>query len=175
MQRYFFVGQDRKVQDTIRLEEFDIVNGPRRIFQPEEERALNEAVFLYLKKGAGETVLDFYQSPVTMVSGLVRQVFAMYEEDIAFKRVYLVDREQKRSHNFFIPLIPRLDALSPKVERYPDGREKQVILDGSRTRGRHVFYLESSMSRRPLVSLAAAESLLRRGAVGLVLEEVEVE
>ena len=59
MQRYFFVGQDRKVQDTIRLEEFDIVNGPRRIFQPEEERALNEAVFLYLKKGEGETVLDF--------------------------------------------------------------------------------------------------------------------
>ena len=38
-----------------------------------------------------------------------------------------------------------------------------------------MFYLESSMSRRPLVSLAAAESLLRRGAVGLVLEEVEVE
>ena len=46
MQRYFFVGQDRKIQDTIRLEEFDIVNGPRRIFQPEEERALNEAVFI---------------------------------------------------------------------------------------------------------------------------------
>ena len=175
MQRYFFVGQDRKVRDTIHLEEFDIVNGPRRIFWPEEGDALNEAVFLYLKKGEGETVLDFYQSPVTMVSGLVRQVFAMYEEDIRFKRVYLVDRENKVSHNFYIPLIPRLDALSPRVERYPDGREKRVILDGRRARGRHVFYVAASMSRRPLVSLAAAESLLRRGAAGLVLEEVEVE
>ncbi len=169
------MGQDRKVRDTIHLEEFDIVNGPRRIFWPEEGQALNETVFLYLKKGEGETVLDFYQSPVTMVSGLVRQVFAMYEEDIRFKRVYLIDRENKISHNFYIPLIPRLDALSPRVERYPDGREKRVILDGSRARGCHVFYLASSMSRRPVVSLAAAESLLRRGAAGLVLEEVEVE
>ena len=129
------MGQDRKVRDTIHLEEFDIVNGPRRIFWPEEGQALNEAVFLYLKKGEGETVLDFYQSPVTMVSGLVRQVFAMYEEDIRFKRVYLVDRENKVSHNFYIPLIPRIDALSPRVERYPDGREKRVILDGSPREG----------------------------------------
>ena len=63
MQRYFFVGQDRKVQDTIRLEEFDIVNGPRRIFQPEEERDLNEAVFLYLKKGGGGDCAGFLSEP----------------------------------------------------------------------------------------------------------------
>ena len=139
MQRISLWGRTGRSRTPSVWRNFDIVNGPRRIFQPEEERDLNEAVFLYLKKGAGETVLDFYQSPVTMVSGLVRQVFAMYEEDIAFKRVYLVNREQKLSHNFFIPLIPRLDALSPRWSGIRTAGKKQVILDGSRTRGTMCF------------------------------------
>lgn len=175
MRRYFFMGQDRNVRDTIRLEGFDIIHGPRRVFRPEERDRLNEAAFLYLQKGGGETVLDMYQSPVTMVSAKVRQVFAAYEKEIVFKRIYLIDRENKLSHNFYIPLIPMRDVLSSHVERWPDGREKRVVLDSRRAAACHVFYLDNSMTRRPLVSLDVAESLLRREIGGVVFEEVEVE
>ena len=163
------------MRDTIRLEGFDIIHGPRRVFRPEERDRLNEAAFLYLQKGGGETVLDMYQSPVTMVSAKVRQVFAAYEKEIVFKRIYLIDRENKLSHNFYIPLIPMRDVLSSHVERWPDGREKRVVLDSRRAAARHVFYLDNSMTRRPLVSLDVAESLLRREIGGVVFEEVEVE
>ncbi|HJA71012.1 MAG TPA: hypothetical protein IAA07_05435 [Candidatus Lachnoclostridium stercoravium] len=174
MERYFFAEQDRQVRDCIRLEGFDLVNGQRKIFRPEEKDMVNEATFLYVKDGREETVLDFYQSPVTMISSSVQEVFAMYEDNILFKRVYLVSREKGISRNFYIPFIPRLDGMSSFVERYPDGREKKVILDREKCRGHHVFYLADSMTRRPVISLAAAESLLRRRVIGLKLQEVEV-
>ena len=91
MERYFFAEQDRQVRDCIRLEGFDLVNGSRRVMSTQERDTVNEATFLYVKKGPEETVLDFYQSPTIMVSALVREVFSMYEDEIAFKKVYLVD------------------------------------------------------------------------------------
>lgn len=174
MERYFFAEQDRQVRDCIRLEGFDLVNGSRRVMSTQERDTVNEATFLYVKKGPEETVLDFYQSPTIMVSALVREVFSMYEDEIAFKKVYLVDLGRDLSHNFYIPFIPRVDALSPEVCRYPDGREKKVILDREKCRGHHVFFLADSMTRRPVLSLAAVESLLRRHTAGMKFQEVEV-
>ena len=139
-----------------------------------ERDTVNETTFLYIKKGPEETVLDFYQSPAVMVSAVVRQVFSMYEDGITFKKVYLVDLERGLSHNFYIPSNPRLAPLSFEVCRYPVLREKKVILDRGKCRGHHVFFLEESMSRRPVLSLAAVESLLRRRTVGMKFQEVEV-
>ena len=38
----------------------------------------------------------------------------------------------------------------------------------------HIFMVQGSMMKHPVISLAVAESLLRRQATGIMLEEVEV-
>lgn len=128
----------------------------------------------YLKKGCGETFQSYYQSPTSLVSEMMKQVMSMYEARISFRPVYLIDREKKCSYNYYIPLIPKLSALSAYTERLLDGREKQPVLDREKVEGHHIFYLSDSTVRRPVFSLAAVESLLRRNAVGLIFQEVEV-
>lgn len=173
-ERYFFAEQDRTVRDCIRLEGFDAVNGPRKIPLGGDWEKINDATFLSIKPGREETVLDFYQSPVLMVSARIRQVFARLEPEIQWKRVYLVCRERESSYPLFIPLIPMMDGLSSQVSRYPDGRERQVILDCEKCRGRHVFFLQNSAARRPIMSLQAAEAIFREDIIGLNIQEVEV-
>ena len=173
MQRYFFLEQDRALRDAVCAEDADLKFGARKIFLPEDRDVLNANPVFYLK-GSGETFPDLYQSPFLMVSRKVEQVFSMYEQEMEFGSAVLIDTSAKRSVRYYLPLIPRKDVLWDKAERFPDGREKQVILDKSKIGHCHIFYLADSFTRRPVVSLAAAESLLRRNVTGIKFEEAEM-
>ncbi len=168
------MSQDRRLQDALCLRDFDRGETYGRIFWPEDAERVNDMTVLYLKKNSGETAVDFLQSPVYMVSGKVRDVFAMYEEDILFKKVIFIHKERRESYSYYIPMIHKLDALADCVERYPNGAEKKVILDSGRMGRRRVFFLEKSFARRPVVSIEVVESLLRRNTVGILFEEIEV-
>ena len=172
--RYFFAEQDRTLRDAISVRGVDVKNGPRHIISHSDVDSLPQYSFYYLNQSSGETLQDFYQSPVPFVSKRMMEVISMYEEECLFKNVYLVDYSMKSMWAYFFIIAPLRDVLSDHVERFSDGREKQVILDAMRTEGHHIFYLKNSLSRRPVVSLAVVESLLRRGVSGIKFEELEV-
>ena len=167
------MGQDRNQRNIVNIEGFDLTNGPRKILKKDPD--VNDAVFLYIKGPGDGCVPDFIQSPVTMISYPVKEVFSMYEDGISFKRVYITDLKKKFSYRFYIPFIPEMDSLSDNVERFPDGREKKVILDKKKCMRHHVFFIKDSITRRPVVSLAVLESMLRRNVKGIDIKEVEVK
>lgn len=168
------MSQDRRLQDTICLRDFDTRDAYGRIFRPEDEERVNDTTVVYLRKNSGETAVDFLQSPAYMVSEKVKCVFSMYQDNIVFKKVIFIQKEERESYLYYIPLIHKVDALADCVERYPNGTEKKIILDSARIGKNRVFFLEKSFARQPIVSIEVVESLLRRQPAGVMFEEIEV-
>jgi len=52
---------------------------------------------------------------------------------------------------------------------------EQLTLDAGKIGHHNIFLLENSLSIHPVVSLEVVECLLRRKAVGIIFEELEVE
>ena len=72
-------------------------------------------------------------------------------------------------------LLERLDMFSEQTEFYPNGSIKRLVLDAKKIGEHKVFMLNDKRFTNPYVSLEVVESLLRRGVVGIIWKEVEVE
>ena len=71
--------------------------------------------------------------------------------------------------------MEQVDGTSDKTEYYPNGTVKRLVLNRKKIGRHNLFLLEGSHRKDPVVSLALAESILRRHPTGVRFEEVEVE
>lgn len=172
--RYFFIKQDRELPCAIQYRDFDI-NGGRHVFSRQDAERLNDSVVLYLKGSGRENRWDFLQCPVTMFDERFRDILEAYEPDLFFQDVVLIHKENAVQYQYVHTLMEQIDALSDRTEYYPNGTDKRLILDHRKIGRHHLFLLEGSHRKDPIVSLALAESLLRRRPVGIYFEEVEAE
>lgn len=174
MKRYFIMRQDKALAGSIRLRDFDIC-GKRHLFHKSDADRLNQTTVLYLSPDGGEAVWDFIQSPVNMVSVMLRHVLDMYEDELIFKKVSLIHKEKDQELLYYQVLMDEIEALSEKVERYPDQTEKRILLDTDKIGEHKVFLLADSRMKDPIVHIDVVESILRRGSTGIVFQEVEVD
>lgn len=171
--RFFMMEQNRLLADTIRFRDFDI-QGARHLFCKEDAGIIQDSAVLYLAEGSGEAFPDFIQSPVSMVSDMVKKVLDMYEDGMIFKTVTIAGKEQEVLKVYHHLLPEKLDMLSGQSEFYPNGSVKRLVLDAQKIGEHKVFLLDDRRFRNPFVSLEVVESLLRRRAAGIIWREVEV-
>lgn len=172
--RFFTMEQDRTLQDIIQFRDFDIA-GPRHIFYKEDAADIDNSVTLYLAPKTGETAPDYIQFPVHMVSDSVKKVLDMYEDDMVFRTIAITSKENDTLKVYHHLLLERMDMLSQQTEFYPNGSIKRLVLDAGKIGEHKVFMLNDKRFTNPFVSLEVVESLLRRGVIGIIWKEVEVE
>ena len=172
--RYFFITQDVSLPCAISYRDFDITGGSH-LFTKEDAGRLNDTVSLYLSGNGKETAWDFIQHPVTMFSQRFEDIIEAYEPGVIFKDVVLIHKENALQYRYVQTLMDQLDAAADQTEYYPNGMVKRMVLSQKKIGRHHLFVLSGKHRKDPVVSLALAESLLRRKPVGLCFEEVEVE
>ena len=172
--RFFTMEQDKSLPDMIKLRDFDIC-GPRHIFLKRDAGEINASTTLYLSENSGETAPDFIQSPIPLVSDMVKKVLDAYEDDMVFRQVSLIDKERGTILLYHILLLEEQDMLSDRAEFYPNGSIKRLVLDRGKIGEHKIFLLDRRRFRNPFVSLEVVESLLRRSMTGIIFREVEVE
>lgn len=172
--RYFFITQDTNLPGSIGLRDFNI-NGARHLFLKADSDRLNDTTVLYLSGDGKEARPDFIQRPVTMFSKHLKEILDAYEAGLIYKNVMLIHKDNSLQYPYVQVLMDEVEALSKKTEYYPNQTIKKLVLDKEKIGHHHLFLLAEGCRKDPLVSLALAESLLRRRTVGISFEEVEVE
>lgn len=172
--RYFFITQDKALPCAIQYRDFDI-SGTRHVFSRQEAERLSDDVVLYLAGSGLEACWDFLQCPVTMFSERFRDVLDAYEQDLFFQEVVLIHKENSLQYRYVHTLMDEIDAAGEGTRYYPNGTVERLVLDSRKTGTHNLFMLSGNHRKDPVVSLALAESLLRRNPVGICFEEVEVE
>lgn len=171
--RYFFMDQDNILPDVIGLRDFDIL-GNRHIFTYDDADRMNDITALYLDETAGECAPDFIKSPVYMVSEMMQEVIDMYEDELIWKKIVMIHKEEERQMAYFHLLLKEMEVLHRQTEYYPNGMEKRMVLDGDKITHHKIFLLADSKVKLPVVSLEVVESLLRRHVMGVTFKEIEV-
>ena len=110
-----------------------------------------------------------------MFSERLQDILDAYEPGLIFKEVVLIHKENSLQYWYVHTLMEQLEAVSEWTEYYPNQTVKKLVLDREKIGRHHLFLLKDSRRKDPIVSLALAESLLRRNVTGLCFEEVEVK
>ena len=174
--KYFLVSTEANNNPMPQITDWHEQINPRDITL---ERAGNipQWVRLSINNGADAVFSDILSVPGYLVSSMVRGVMKLYDPYIQYRQMVLFNKRERVMELYHLPILPVRDCLLPESEL---SRDKSKIIRG-------VIGLEEKKQCRPIIKLGGVaathiafrldivESILRRGAKGLKLVELEVK
>ncbi|MBQ2802102.1 MAG: hypothetical protein IJF03_12050 [Lachnospiraceae bacterium] len=175
---YFRLCQSRKMNNVFPVEGLDtqvyVANPTQEQFQK-----LPQSIVTYFSYRNDYEVSDYLVAPTPMVSDGLRKVFAMYEPQMKFKSIQCyADKEEdiyKMAPAFYVYYIERTACLHKDSVIAPNGGVSQLVLDKNRMNRSDIMVIDGIPEKITIVSLAVAESILRRNMFGIDFQEVEIK
>lgn len=119
---------------------------------------------------------DILVKPVLMVSAAMRDIIFKYEKKVFFKEVLFMNVEGTQKYTYYIPFLPRVNCFKDVTCFHKNMNKKETcIVDISKMWNRHIVEAEGNDEQCIVISLDLAESILRKGLIGIGLREVSIE
>lgn len=118
---------------------------------------------------------DIILFPFLLVSAKVQEVLTMYREPCFFRDVVLLDQLKGEAHVYYLPVFKEAVDLAFEKKQYRNGVCISKLPSPALKEGAvnlNMFWVRKSDKRYIVLSLALAESLIRRNVTGLGLTEV---
>lgn len=145
---------------------------PQRHDLPKSFNQLPSVSIIPVDQTSEEQYLDWLSKPWPMISDEMKNILALYNPKMEYKQIDLIDRQNYLQHTYWSFYVPSVDCLSPETEFYPDRSLKNLVVNRQKIKTHHFFSIRGIREPLYLVSLDAAESLLRRELTGFILESV---
>lgn len=123
------------------------------------------------------TPCDILFEPTFLIHDRLQSIFQFLEPELEFKGVQLyknIDAKNFPMPLYWLPYLPAESIISPK-SRIVQGKPEKLILDGLKLSDRRIFHCTLPAADIWILNLEAAECLLRRQPVGIILEKVLIE
>lgn len=171
--KYFILEQGKEYDRNPQIKEWygrlDLPNLRRKGFHTKERLMFDITTSEFTFMG------DIMVNPCLMISEALRDIMFLYEKHIIFKEVFFMDNEKEKGYVYYIPFIPTADCLMPSSILTADKRKLETgVVSAEKLWNRHIVEAEGLMGQCVLVSLDLAESILRKGLLGIGLREVMV-
>lgn len=118
---------------------------------------------------------DIILFPFLLVSPMVKKVIEIYREQSFYREIILLNQISGESKTYYLPVLNEAEELQIVEQNYKNGEPviNTEIPEGTRVLvNRHIFWVRDLSKRHTVISLELAESLLKRGAIGVGLKEV---
>ena len=173
--KYFLLEQDNRYSNVPKI--LDIYSKiDRKNLNLIDEYKIKDTVILYAHGDSNTEYLDILERPMYIVSEKMKKLMSKYTENIVFKDLPLMDRENMRQDNYCLPIFEEIQALSSKTEFNLNKSEaKKIVLNGSKIKNKKIFKISGIEKTKIVVSLDVAESILRRDFLGVSLKELQIE
>lgn len=171
--RYFLIEQDKGYANIPRSVNWFEKLAPGKAM--ESLRKLPDREIFGVDTGENPDFIDIMTEPLAMMSETVKKCLSLYEPNMPIKEIVLLDKKRRMTRNYFVPFLTELDCLAEGSEYTNWNYDlKKAVLDGKKLRDKAIFTIKGPQKQNIVIRLDAVESLLRRGAKGMMLKEVEV-
>lgn len=154
MVRYFIMRQNTFFSERFRLNEWQEKINPKWLCFQDFYKTPRRCI---LTASIGENVPfpDIVIAPFLLLSNLMMDVVKLYGEPVYKRDVIIISEHNQQSEQYYLTML----------ETAGKGR---ILLEES-----NLFCMDIKNQKEIVVSQDFAESILRRGAVGIDLEEIE--
>lgn len=167
--KYFLISQEVTYTDVPRIINWYEKINPKWINKDEAYRLPSrELLFIGLQDRV--TYTDILTKPFFLMSTMVRDVTRMYDPLIDMKEIILLDAERRKSKLYFLPILEEVECLEETFGLKRKTRD--ISLDYDKVKDKFVFIAKGNKSRYIVGNLEWVESLLKRGATGVGLQEI---
>jgi len=147
-----------------------------RDITPERAGNIPEWTMLALDNGGDIVFTDILSKPGFLVSSMVYDTMRLYDPYVQSKRMVLKDWKTQAEAQYFLPIFPACDCLLPE-SKFNRDRSNIIhgVIDQEKVKRRPFFKMGGVTNTHIVFRLDVVESILRRGAKGIKLIELEVK
>lgn len=164
---YFIIGTSKYCNNPPKLLDWEKCIQPRNI-NKNESYLIAQTNTIEVESDSETIFPDMLTYPFRMVSEEFRKVISLYESDLLFKQVLLLEKKNKKSHIYYIPILEEVDCLHEDSIHVP-GTLKKAVIDQRRAGRYNIFLVRKTSDSYIVGNLDFVESLLRRGVLGIDL------
>lgn len=168
--KYFIVTVDSNYVPPVPVGWYGKID--RKTLRGKKSYQMPKHLLLYIEKHMQTVFTDIISFPCFMVSKNVRNIIEKYDSFIRFARVVFYDREKKTSMGYYIPFLDR--AEPPVINTAHGITDKTMVLEREKLEGRVIMEIATDDKSRVIMRMDLLESILRRGAIGIGIEEVHI-
>ncbi|MBD8498797.1 imm11 family protein [Paenibacillus arenosi] len=129
----------------------------------------------HVRTQSRQRYVDYLERPLPLLSDKLKRLVEKYAAKMPVRSAVLIDQEQGQQQPYWIIAPPVVDCLSEATEFYLDGSLKQLVIEKEKVGPYHLFKLGGIREDMLIVSLALAESMLRRDFTGIRVEHVDMQ
>lgn len=177
---YFRIEQSKQVANPIQLEKLD---KEKYIYKmtPAAFDKLDDLVVAYYKPDRDLEICDILRSPCFMIAEKLKDLWQLLQPELRFKGIQLFPKNLAPDEEikdpmplYWIPDIQPTECLHDTARIYDTGIVEELVLKESAIRGKNILKVAGLVEEYWIVSLTAAESILRRGALAAGLKRIKV-
>jgi len=172
--KYFLISTETSnTQIPYITDWFNQIN-PRDI-TPERAGNIPEVTLLNMESRPETIFPDILSTSGFLVSTMVYDVLKLYDPHFQYRRMLVIDEQARRKNLYYLPILPACDCLLPESELSQD-KSKIIrgVIDLEKTQRRPIIKLGGVTNMHIAFRLDVVESILRRGAKGVKLRELEI-
>jgi len=172
--KYFLISTERENNPLPQITDwFEQIN-PRDI-TPNRAGNIPEWIQFTVENGAEAVFSDVLSMPGYLVSSVIYSAMKLYDPYMKQKQVVIFDRQAQIMELYHLPILPVCDCLLPESRLSRDKSEiLHGVLDVEKAGKRPFLKLGGVTTTQLAFRLDVVESILRRGAKGIKLTELEV-
>lgn len=171
---YFRLMQEDRIPYGVLLTQLDQIGGYRAAVTG-SLRELDRVIVSTVNPSKLNFYPDVLDRQLFLIKGDVKKVFDLFLREVEYKFCCLLDDETAQHEYYYIPLLDLVPCLSEKSTSNPTGSKvSKVVLEEQLIKGKHIFRVSNTKDTVVVVSLAAAEALLRKKPIGIRLKQVEL-
>jgi len=178
---YFLLTQSSAVVNPIKLVEENLPDYTPQMTHDDFAKLKNVSI-AYFNYSIEQEIPDILKYPTYMVSDSIKKILSLYDDAISFKGLQAfpvgvkeLENVKKYAKVFWIYDCVQVDCLSQDTVFLPNGEVEEIILDRKKVRPLSVFRPRGLMENRLIVNLSVAESILRRNAYGVGIQQIRVK
>lgn len=174
--RYFVLKQDEQIMDIPYPKDFFEKIDVRKV-SAESGELVPFRTLISLRPSEFTIFPDVLCTPVLLVTQDAQNIIKLFNEDIAYRQIIYLDKENYLVNLYFMPLLDTVDCLSPRSEYVNASKAtlSKVVLKGDPIKNESIFQVKNPAQRVIVVRLDLVESLLAHGCRGFTLAEAEIE
>lgn len=171
--KYFIMSLDAAYTDVPRaVNWYDKIN-PKWV-NKEEAYRLPRRELLFISHQDRVVYTDVLMKPFFLISAVVRDVMLMYDPLVDMKEVILLDSERRESKLYYLPILEEFETVEERYLQPLNKQHENIMLVDGKIDDKSVFIIKGKFKKYVICNLELIESLLKRGAVGIGLQEIKI-
>ncbi|MFI3212238.1 MAG: hypothetical protein R3Y24_02755 [Eubacteriales bacterium] len=172
--RYFLMKVDPIYTSAPDVRDFNRHLDKKHLTKDEHYKIKNR-LLLIVEPQTKTLFTDVCMTPSFMVTGKLKPIIDLYIPKTVYKEVVLLDQRNSKAETYYLPILPQVECLTIESELLPNNLGvKKIVLDSEKVKDYSLFRITNLINDYFIVRLDMAESFLRRGAIGVYLEEISI-